>query len=516
MSIDEFHHSLYELFIGYIEECETEYIRPIVTRQYDTSWDTYDRHTYNGGALRIHMLNSLLGDSFWPGVQEYQKTYNNRVVEESDFRKCLESSSKVNLSRFYDQWIYGCGYPVISTEIDISATNLWIEMKQVQSTKYEQKFVPKSFDLEIEATIAIKQEKSFREEHCMFKFSNGENTAIVELEFNFGEQVYAILLDPQCKVVLFDLEDYNPGQDIFINTLKYSKSDVINRIRAAKGLVDIGTKYAIETLTKILMEEKFYGVKAYAVSHMGENKTTHTSKAICTLLDAETDPMVMIQYTEACIDFRDANIKRSLFEFLSRQEELPYMAKANALEAFGSQIHSNEQEAVDFITKHIDQDNRYLYALVRKGGYLGLGYLGETAAEILLERYHEERVECRESILFALAQVRVSCHECVDRIDNTIRHACSDEAQMIREAAFNAIAHITNTETSIEQKHINNFSNMVVYDNFAQQNHPYVERTQMRIHHRARNEQAWLREIKQETVVMQEKIRNLEARIDKN
>jgi aminopeptidase N len=41
----------YELFLhatNYMNECEEKYLRPIVNRVYDSSWDMFDRHTYPG------------------------------------------------------------------------------------------------------------------------------------------------------------------------------------------------------------------------------------------------------------------------------------------------------------------------------------------------------------------------------------------------------------------------------------------------------------------------------------
>jgi aminopeptidase N len=50
---------------------ETErYMRPMVTRVYDCSWDMFDSHTYPGCAWRIHMIRKKVGDAaFWSGVQ---------------------------------------------------------------------------------------------------------------------------------------------------------------------------------------------------------------------------------------------------------------------------------------------------------------------------------------------------------------------------------------------------------------------------------------------------------------
>jgi aminopeptidase N len=88
----------------YIAECES-YTRPIVDQKFDSPWERYDMHAYPGGALRIHMLRHKLGDTvFWGAVKDYVNTFKGCNVETSDFQKCLEKASGINLVKFFDQW----------------------------------------------------------------------------------------------------------------------------------------------------------------------------------------------------------------------------------------------------------------------------------------------------------------------------------------------------------------------------------------------------------------------------
>jgi len=119
---EEYQYTLYLKGLSYFEEC-SRYMRPIVTKTYDCSWDMYDDHLYPGGARRLHMLrygrvkfhSLLLGltlnnrgilgeETFWAGVKEYLKLNAKSVVETDDFRKVLEKQSARNLTPFFDQW----------------------------------------------------------------------------------------------------------------------------------------------------------------------------------------------------------------------------------------------------------------------------------------------------------------------------------------------------------------------------------------------------------------------------
>ena len=96
----------------YISETSRRYVRPIVTREYNSSWNMFDQHLYPGGSWRLHMLRKILGDEvFWAAVSDYINQFSMDLVETADFRRCLENISGLNLHKFFDQWIYGQGYP---------------------------------------------------------------------------------------------------------------------------------------------------------------------------------------------------------------------------------------------------------------------------------------------------------------------------------------------------------------------------------------------------------------------
>ena len=75
----------YDLHVNartYFEETDERYVRPIVTRTYNSSWDLFDAHLYPGGAWRLHMLRRLVGDAaFWAATTASLATYSGRVVE---------------------------------------------------------------------------------------------------------------------------------------------------------------------------------------------------------------------------------------------------------------------------------------------------------------------------------------------------------------------------------------------------------------------------------------------------
>jgi aminopeptidase N len=99
---------------AYFEEADHKYKRPIVAREFNHSWNMYDRHLYPGGACRLHTLREHVGDeAFWHGVRAYVERYSGHVVETEDFRRVMEEHSGRSLVEFFDQWIFSPGYPLI-------------------------------------------------------------------------------------------------------------------------------------------------------------------------------------------------------------------------------------------------------------------------------------------------------------------------------------------------------------------------------------------------------------------
>jgi aminopeptidase N len=74
----------------------------------------YDPSIYAKGAIVLHMLRHVLGDTvFFKAMYNYandpELKYGTATTE--DFRSVCERTSGKNLGYFFDEWIYGTGYP---------------------------------------------------------------------------------------------------------------------------------------------------------------------------------------------------------------------------------------------------------------------------------------------------------------------------------------------------------------------------------------------------------------------
>lgn len=70
------------------------------------------RLSYNKGAYLLHMLRWELGDqAFFQGVRDYLRKKSYGFVRTPDLQNSLEAVSGKDLDEFFEDWLYGQGYP---------------------------------------------------------------------------------------------------------------------------------------------------------------------------------------------------------------------------------------------------------------------------------------------------------------------------------------------------------------------------------------------------------------------
>jgi len=73
------------------------------------------RLTYRKAAWVLNMLRVHVGDEdFFAGLRSYLDEYAYSTASTNDFRLAMETVSGKPLSTFFDQWVYGEGYPILN------------------------------------------------------------------------------------------------------------------------------------------------------------------------------------------------------------------------------------------------------------------------------------------------------------------------------------------------------------------------------------------------------------------
>jgi aminopeptidase N len=217
----------------------------------------FDYHTYPGGAWRIHMLRKRLGEeAFWSAVQTYIERFANKTVQTSDFQNCLEEASGFNLTRFFDEWVYGKGYPKLKGQYEYNSNRVKITLTQTQVDEAAQ--VP-LFGFELDVEVVTKAGKKVK---TVVSFDQHDTvTAIVDLPEN--DKPSQVCVDPEGKV-LFTLDIPSVDRDILIETAKSSES-IVNRIWAYGELISEGSRPALKAVKGLLKEEPYHGVRVEGI-----------------------------------------------------------------------------------------------------------------------------------------------------------------------------------------------------------------------------------------------------------
>ncbi len=109
-----------------------------VTDTSDVNRIFYSRLTYNKGMYVVHMLRWVLGDSlFYKGLRQYLNDPALRFgfAKTADLQKHLEQVSGKDLSKFFQQWVYGEGNPSYSASFSQN-NNFWAKVKLDQTTSH--------------------------------------------------------------------------------------------------------------------------------------------------------------------------------------------------------------------------------------------------------------------------------------------------------------------------------------------------------------------------------------------
>jgi len=93
------------------------------------------RLSYAKGAMLLHQLRWLMGDSaFFAGLQSYLADPSLAYARTPDLQKHLEAASGRSLTEYFNDWLYGEGWPTydVHWQQDIEG-NFWVEMNQASS-----------------------------------------------------------------------------------------------------------------------------------------------------------------------------------------------------------------------------------------------------------------------------------------------------------------------------------------------------------------------------------------------
>ena len=138
--VERFRELLDESAAGYLASDVTDL--PIVDTTAVPENDLFallNANSYNKGGQVLHMLRGLLGDSaFFDGLRRYYTRATHGTALTDDLRQALEEASGLELGRFFDQWVYSPGHPVlrVTWTWDENAAQVAVTVEQVQKPEW--------------------------------------------------------------------------------------------------------------------------------------------------------------------------------------------------------------------------------------------------------------------------------------------------------------------------------------------------------------------------------------------
>lgn len=94
---------------------------------------------YSKGAWVLHMLRYVVGEeNFWRILNTYYETYRYGNASIPEFQRVCEKVSGINLSWFFEEWIYSAGYPKIKyswngCSLSSHLFDIQVQVNQVQT-----------------------------------------------------------------------------------------------------------------------------------------------------------------------------------------------------------------------------------------------------------------------------------------------------------------------------------------------------------------------------------------------
>jgi aminopeptidase N len=321
---DEARFVIFQDFMTYLREDWTGHRRPIDCRYYRFSEELMDRHAYEKGACVLDMLRWTLGDEgFFRSLAHYLKKFEFGVAETNDFKVAIEEATGQNLHWFFDQWLYGAGYPELEVEYEWQRDQkmLRVSVKQVQENEEDGTPVFR-FPVEIEITTVEAGE-----------IIETEHRQLYRVEITKAEQEFYFPCASKPRMVLFD-----KGHRIF-KLMSFKKSaqelayqltkaeDVLDRIRAARELSEFKGDETVSALSAALTGEDFYGVRMAAAVSLGEIGGDTARTVLTNRYHSETDSHVRRTCVWALGNFKD-EAATDLLRDISQKDESYFVTVA--------------------------------------------------------------------------------------------------------------------------------------------------------------------------------------------
>ena len=339
--------------------------RPTVTRDYAIPMQLFDAHIYEKGSLILHMLRRLLGEAeFWAVVAAYLKAFGQRTAQTEDLIAVIERVTGKNVEWFFDQWVFGAGYPELELKSEWDETHRCA----VITVDQKQKLQDGKGLFRLPFTVRFHGKKKVEDRTVEASQAHHQFT------FPLEERPDFVHFDPGCNLVK------KATLKIPVSMLKAQLErdpDWTGRAGAAHALGKEGSYESIEALGTALLKDTFWGAAVEIAAALGENGSLQARDALVAALSIE-NPKARRAVVKALGGFRDEAAAKALAPLA--KHDASYFVEAEANLALGATGHPSAFAVLSASAKKESHGD-----VIREFAYAGLARLRDDRAVAILK-----------------------------------------------------------------------------------------------------------------------------------
>jgi aminopeptidase N len=313
---DEFAYNLILKLGRYLEEASTRHIRSLAVNSFAAPEELLDRHANEKGALVLHTLMNLIGETaFRKSVELYLKRFGYGSATTRDLEKCFEETTGLNIKWFFEQWIRWPGHPVVDVYWNYSS-NGQTKIRFVQSSTGVGPYT-----VPVEVRIRLKDRDVVRRVLL--------SKRVESFYFETGSRPLYVCVDPEMSIVgLLRTHEAEPS----VLAKATSDSHLYCRILAIRQLSHLRKERTVVALSSLLFGKVFWGISSEAATSLGH---TGLPSARSCLLRAtiHPDPRVRRSVALALSGFKGKSVLNALTRIMV--DDPSYYVKASAAASLG-------------------------------------------------------------------------------------------------------------------------------------------------------------------------------------
>ena len=271
----------------------------------------FSGHIYPKGAIVLHMLQHKFGDAlFWAAMHRYVMEHEYKNVVTDDLRRAFEETTHQNLKPFFDQWVYGAGFPIFQVDYsyDPGTRRLTMLAKEVQTRDSLTGY----FDVDVPVEA--------RTDH-------GVTRGVVQVRNGVGEIVLTLNGEPRSiqwnkgKWVL-EVSDFPCPSRMLTYQLRHD-DDVLGRIEAADLLKhQMGRSGVLSALMQAATTDNFWAVRRAATVALAMAAPDTAARRTLFAALQDRDARVRQAAASALAKFTDSTTAATLSSVVDRDPSL--------------------------------------------------------------------------------------------------------------------------------------------------------------------------------------------------